>query len=170
MAESAGPDTRVEPPWTGDEVGTVAGFLDFLRATVVRKASGLSEEQARRAVLPSPPMTVAGLLSHLRWVEAYWFAHVLGGEPDTAPRSATDPDAEFRVAAGTTLADLVGGYEAACARSREVVAAMAPGDTVEFRGERLSVRWVLVHMVEETGRHAGHLDVIRELLDGATGE
>ncbi|OLR94196.1 DinB family protein [Actinokineospora bangkokensis] len=167
---SAPPDTRVDPPDVGDEVAQVNGFLDYLRGTVVRKAHGLSEVDARRAVLPSPLMTVAGLLGHLRWVEAHWFGVVLDGQHDRAPWDPADPDAEFRVPDGVPLARLVEEYEAECAHSRGVAAGMAFDDTGTFEGRTVSLRWVLLHMVEETGRHAGHLDAIRELLDGATGE
>ncbi|GAA3062367.1 Protein of unknown function (DUF664) [Actinokineospora globicatena] len=169
MTDSA--DTRVEPPYTGDERQQLTAFLDFLRGTIAHKSAGLSEPDAHRSVLPSPLMTVAGLLSHLRWVEAYWFDVSLGGQPNRAPYSAERPDGEFEIAADLSLDQLLADYAEQCARSREVTAAMGLDDTVAFRGEhRLSLRWVLIHMIEETGRHAGHLDVIRELLDGVTGE
>lgn len=165
------PDTRPQPPFVGGETEQTAGFLDFLRETVVLKSSGLSEEDAHRPVLPSRLMTVAGVLSHLRWVEAYWFGVVLSGEPDRAPYSREAPDGEFEVAADLPLARLIADYQAQCQVSRRVAAGMEIDSTVPFRGDgRVNLRWVLLHMVEETGRHAGHLDIIRELLDGVTGE
>ncbi|PPK67540.1 DinB family protein [Actinokineospora auranticolor] len=165
------PDTRVAPPYAGGELDQLNAFLDFLRATIARKSEGLSEADAHRSVLPSPLMTVAGLLSHLRWVEAYWFDTALAGNPDRAPYSKEHPDGEFEIAAELTLDQLLADYAEQCARSREIIAGLALDDTVPFRGDqRLNPRWVLLHMIEETGRHAGHLDVIRELLDGATGE
>ncbi|WP_253889833.1 DinB family protein [Actinokineospora diospyrosa] len=171
MTDTSAQDTRVDPPFHGDERELLSAFLDYLRGTIAHKSAGLSEEDTHRSVLPSPLMTVAGLLSHLRWVEAYWFEVALSGQPDRAPYSAEHPDGEFEIAANLTTAELLADYAGQCERSREITAGLGLDDTVAFRdGKRLSLRWVLIHMVEETGRHAGHLDVIRELLDGATGE
>lgn len=162
---------RPEPPYTGAELAQAEGFLDYLRATIVQKAQGLSEDDAHRAVLPSKLMTVAGLLSHLRWVEAYWFRTVLCGEPDKAPYSKERPDGEFEDAAHLPTQQLIDEYEAECANSRAVTARTPLEDTRPFRnGSEINARWVVLHMIEETGRHAGHLDIIRELLDGVTGE
>ncbi|KAA2258658.1 DinB family protein [Solihabitans fulvus] len=162
---------RVDPPWAGDERATTTGFLDYLRGTVHLKCAGLSEEDARRSVLPSQLMTMAGIVSHLRWVEEYWFEVVLAGRPSLAPYTKEDPDADFRIPDGVTITGLLGDYAAQCAVSRDVVAGLDLDHEVPFRGDgTVSVRWVLVHMVEETGRHAGHLDVVREFLDGVTGE
>ncbi|MDQ3404506.1 MAG: DinB family protein [Actinomycetota bacterium] len=164
-------DDRPEPSLVDGEREQLNGFLDFLRATVVMKSSGLSEQDAHRSVLASPLMTVAGLLAHLRWVEASWFDKVLGGREGPAPYDPELPDAEFEVAKDMTLDRLLAEYTEECARSRETVAGMALTDVVDLRGDqRVNVRWVLLHMIEETGRHAGHLDVIREFLDGSTGE
>ncbi|MBM7775783.1 putative damage-inducible protein DinB [Actinokineospora baliensis] len=171
MTDTPVNDPRVEPPYQGDERELLSAFLDYLRATIAFKSEGLSEADTHRSVLPSPLMTVAGLLSHLRWVEAYWFEVALSGQPNRAPYSAERPDGEFEIAANLTTAELLADYAQQCERSREVTAGLALDDTVAFRdGKQLSLRWVLIHMIEETGRHAGHLDVIREFLDGATGE
>ncbi|MFC4082048.1 DinB family protein [Amycolatopsis samaneae] len=164
-------DGRPEPPLLGDERAQLTGFLDHLRATVVLKASGLSEEQARRSLVPSELTTVAGLVRHLAYVEQYWFRVVLGGEPDTwAAILAEDRDADFRLDPDVPLAALVTAYEAECRNSREVAAGLGFSDEFPFRGGRLTVRWVITHLIEETARHAGHLDLLRELLDGSTGE
>ena len=161
---------RTDPPMTGDERAQLMGFVQYFRDTIRCKTAGLSEQDAHRPVLPSPLMTVAGLVSHLRWVEAYWFQVILGGRPDEAPYTDEDPDAEFKVA-DRTLAELLDEYDAECSRSDTIVAARQLDDEVPFRKDRrVNLRWVLLHMVEETGRHAGHLDAIRELLDGVTGE
>ncbi|MBC6447700.1 DinB family protein [Actinokineospora xionganensis] len=164
-------ETRIDPPYVADESTQLNAFLDYHRATVVTKAAGLSEEDAHRSLLPSELMTVAGLLSHLRWVEAYWFDVVLDGQPDRAPYSKEHPDGEFEVAADLSLAQVIDDYRAQCASSRATVAKLALDDIVDFRGDRqVNVRWVILHMIEETARHVGHLDLIREQLDGATGE
>ncbi|MEV0681346.1 DinB family protein [Actinosynnema sp. NPDC050436] len=165
------PEHRVDLPFTGDERSLLGGFLDYLRGTVQLKVAGLSEQDASRAVLPSPLTTAAGVVKHLRWVENYWFRVALLGHPDEAPYSREDPDGDWRVGPGETIAGLVSDYAAQCAVSREALAGLDLDHEVAFRGDkRLSVRWVLIHMIEETGRHAGHLDVVRELLDGVTGE
>nr|BFF00119.1 DinB family protein [Streptoalloteichus tenebrarius] len=162
--------TRTDPPTTGDERAVLGGFLDFLRATIHTKCAGLSDALAHRSVLPSPLTTAAGLVMHLRWVEHYWFEHVLAGLPHRAPWTEEDLDADWRPAPETTLESLLTDYAAQYAVSREIAAGLALDHEVAFRGGTVSVRWVLVHMVEETARHAGHLDVVRELLDGVTGE
>jgi uncharacterized damage-inducible protein DinB len=163
-------DTRVAPPFTAGELDQINGFLDYYRGTIVRKATGLSEEDAHRSLLPSALMTVAGLLSHLRWVEAYWFRTVLDGQPNPAPYSKENPDGEFIVAAELPIDGLIADYEAECVTSREITARLDLTDTGTFHdGKDVNLRWVLLHMIEETARHAGHLDLIRELLDGSTG-
>jgi hypothetical protein len=164
--------TRPEAPMTGGEREQLAGFLDFLRATVVMKAKGLTDEQARRSLLPSELMTVAGLLSHLAYVEQYWFGIVFDGRLDPwAERMKTDVDAEFRAALDIPLPTLIADYEAQCQLSRDIVAKLdLDAAATTGRGQPVNLRWVLIHMIEETGRHAGHLDLLRELLDGSTGE
>jgi hypothetical protein len=156
----------------GDERDQLNGFLDFLRGTVVLKAAGLTDEQARRSLVPSELTTVAGLVSHLTLVEQYWFAQVLGNQPDPwAEQLAEDPDVEFRVALEIPLDKLIADYEAECQRGRDLVAKLDLTDTGKTaKGEPVNLRWVIIHMIEETGRHAGHLDLLRELLDGVTGE
>ncbi|QRP48770.1 DinB family protein [Amycolatopsis sp. FDAARGOS 1241] len=163
---------RPDPPMNADERTQLTGFLDFLRASVAWKCSGLTDEQARRTHVPSELTTIAGLLSHLTLVEAYWFRVVLDGRPDEWDEAlALDRDAEFRVALETPIEQLIAAYEAETARCREVVQAREFTDTVLFKGARpLTVRWVVTHMIEETARHLGHLDLLRELTDGLTGE
>ncbi|MFD1149777.1 DinB family protein [Saccharothrix hoggarensis] len=164
-------DHRVDVPFTGDERALLCGFLDYLRGTIELKCAGLSDEDARRAVLPSRLTTAAGVVKHLRWVEDHWFRVALGGQPSEAPYTREDPDADWRVEPGETISGLLADYAAQCTASRELVAGLDLDHEVAFRGDEvLSVRWVLIHMIEETGRHAGHLDVVRELLDGVTGE
>jgi hypothetical protein len=164
--------TRPQAPMIGAEREQLNGFLDFLRATVVMKAAGLSDELARRVLLPSEMMTVAALLSHLRYDEQYWFGVVFDERVDPWQEILKeDPDAEFRAAADIPLTQLIADYEEECRLSRAVVAKLdLDARAVTGRGEPVNLRWVLIHMIEETGRHAGHLDLLRELLDGSTGE
>ena len=156
----------------GDERTQLTGFLDFLRASVVWKCSGLTDEQARRTHVPSELTTIAGLLCHLTLVENWWFRVVLDGQPDEwADRLEVDRDAEFRVALEVPVAQLIAEYEAETEKCRAVVAARGFDDTVLYKGDKpLTVRWVVAHMIEETARHLGHLDLLRELTDGLTGE
>jgi uncharacterized damage-inducible protein DinB len=163
---------RPDPPMTGDERTQLNGFLDFLRATIVWKATGLTDEQARVAHTPSELTTIAGLVGHLALVEEYWFCEVLDGREDRWKEALDeDPDAEFRLAMKTPIADVIADYEAWCETSREVVAKLDLDAVFPFRGDReVSVRWVLIHMIEETSRHAGHIDLLRELTDGLKGE
>ena len=160
---------RPEIPLTGGERDILSSQLDRLRATVAWKCANLPDDQARLAHLPSELMTIAGLLAHLTLNEWYWFAVVVDGEEDTwEERLKEDPDAEFRTE--VPMRQLLADYEAQCARSREIVAKHDLDDQVTHNGETFNVRWVLTHMIEETARHAGHLDLVRELTDGLTGE
>jgi uncharacterized damage-inducible protein DinB len=167
--------SRVRPPLAGDERTLLVGWLDVQRAIVHWKCEGLSDEDAHRAVLPSSPlMTMAGLVSHLRWVEHCWFEVLFLDRPAADnPQFAADgqDDADMRVA-DVSLAQLLVDYERQCSTSNEIVAAHSLDDigrSREFRSGSASLRWMLIHMIEETARHAGHADAMRELLDGTTG-
>jgi uncharacterized damage-inducible protein DinB len=162
-------DDRPRPPHAGDERAVLSGFLDFQRATVIRKVQGLSDEQARRSLLPSALTTAAGIIKHLRYVERWWFTQVLAGRAVKEIWSAEDPDAEWRVGPEETASQLVQAYLDECARSRDVLATHDLDDIAAHPDSDHSVRHILVQMIEETARHAGQLDVIRELTDGATG-
>jgi uncharacterized damage-inducible protein DinB len=163
--------TRPDPPMVGDEREQLAGFLDFQRATAVWKATGLTDEQARRPLVASRLTAVGPLLSHLRYVERYWFSVVLDGQDDVwAEQLKSDPDVEFRVALDIPLPRLIAEYEAECAASREVAARLDLDATGTHSGEPVNLRWILIHMIEETARHVGHLDLLRENIDGQTGE
>lgn len=163
---------RERPPKVADERTQLVGWLDLQRAIVSWKCEGLSDEDAHRSVIPtSPLMTVAGVVAHLRWTEHLWFEVVfLGRSTADNPQFQEEPeDAEMRVE-GVPLAQLLDEYERQCAVSNEIVAAHDPDDLgMHPDFGKPSLRWMLIHMVEETGRHAGHLDIVRELLDGATG-
>ena len=162
---------RPDVPLTGGEREILTGLLDYHRATVAWKSGGLTEDQARQVHLPSELTTVAGLVAHLTLNEWYWFGVVVDGEEDTwEERLKDDPDAEFRIPPGTTVEQLLADYEKQCARSREIIAKRGLDDEVTHKDETFNLRWVVAHMIEETARHVGHLDVLRELTDGLTGE
>lgn len=174
MTDQASLSTDQPPPYPAydaDERTMVDGWLDFHRAAVVRKVLGLAEEDARRSLVPSLS-TVAGLVKHLLWVERSWFQEIVAGRPVDVPWDEEDEDGEFRVTPEETLSGLVAAYELECARSREVSGALGLDDLAarQRRGKDVSLRWVLTHMVEETARHNGHLDILREQLDGVRGD
>ena len=165
-------DDRPGPPDAGGERATLEGFIDFLRATVVMKLSGLTDEQSRRPLLDSSPlMTSAGVVKHLTAVERWWFTHALADD-QTVPWlfDREDHDFEFRLTAEDTVDAVLQVYAEECERSRAVAAAMDLEDIGRREKMVRSVRWVLTHMIEETARHAGHLDLLRESIDGSKGE
>lgn len=164
---------RIRPPYDADERTQLSGWLDMQRAVIHWKCQGLSEADAHRSLLPaSPHMTMAGLVSHMRWVEHLWFEVVLLGRQAEGPRFDDGPeDADMRVD-GIPLAQLLTEYERQCTVSKEIIAAHSLDDVgrhPDFRDSAASLRWIMFHMIEETARHAGHMDAIRELLDGEKG-
>jgi uncharacterized damage-inducible protein DinB len=166
MAEAQPPDRREQG--VADERITLESFLDDYRDIVVRKVSGLSDTDARRRLVESPT-TVGGLVKHLRWAEYGWFEQLLQERSDDN-RRAHERSWEFEFLAGESLPTLITEYQAQCEESRRI-AARYPLDHVvpHRRFGQVSVRWIYVHMIEETARHTGQLDILREQLDGATG-
>ncbi|MDX3379326.1 DinB family protein [Streptomyces sp. ME02-6991-2A] len=159
------------PAW--DDRTQLTTFLDYARGTARAKCEGVSEENARKALLPgSPLMTMSGVINHLRWVEYYWFQVVFLGEEDRAPMTDEDPDREMRIAIDFPLSQLLDEYAEQSARYRELVAgsdlAKQAQRTIR-NGVHVDLRWILHHLIEETARHNGHLDILREMLDGTTG-
>ena len=144
------PRKRDQPPprTGGSETEVLRGFLDYLRTAVVAKVEGAPEPQVRTAMVPSGT-NLLGLLRHLTFVERATF---LGRKPRSW-------QATFHVPDGDSVADVVAGYRKAVKQANEVLDVSTAED----------VRWRLAHMIEETGRHAGHADVVRELIDGRTG-
>jgi uncharacterized damage-inducible protein DinB len=164
---------RSRPSGSADERTQLVGWLDLQRALVHYKCEGISDADARLALLPgSPAMTLAGLVSHLRWVEHCWFEALFLGRPtDVNPQFGDVEDADFEVG-DTPLAELLDAYARQCAVSNEITAAAsldAFGTNTEYGADGLTLRWILLHMLEEVARHVGHLDLLREQLDGATG-
>jgi hypothetical protein len=163
------------PPLTADERTQLTGWLDLQRSFVRMKCEGLSDADAHRKLLPtSPLMTVAGIVSHLRWIEYSWFTEDLLGTPDTGqtPWTQGGPrNPEMRVADGVPLPRLLDQYDEECARSNEILSGLSLDDVQKANYDDdgpASTRYILCHMIEETARHLGHLDIIRELLDGHT--
>lgn len=155
---------------TGSERAVLESFLDFHRSVVLRKLRGLPETDAARRLVPSAT-TVAGLVKHLTLVERNWFSALLDpSSGDVVQATEESALASFTLTDKDTVARLATAYEAECARSRAVAARfdldhVAPQPQL---GE-VSLRWILVHVIQETARHAGHADILRELTDGSTG-
>ncbi|MFG2604393.1 DinB family protein [Streptomyces sp. NPDC048514] len=150
------------------EKDTLHAGLDRHRDAVLRKLQGLDDEQLRRPMTPTGT-NLLGLVKHLAAVEYGWFVEAFGG---TAEPLWFDPYDDMRVAADETTQRIVAFYGRARAAADRTIAAL-PLDTAgrpSWRDGKVSLRWTLVHMVEETARHAGHMDILRELIDGTTGD
>ena len=170
------PDTRVDPPRQVGERETLESFLDYYRETILWKVSGMSDQDLRRVIVPSGWSSL-GMVKHLGYVEQNWFQSRLAGEKDLpVPWTDADPDADFRVEPGESTDEILQFYRDQCERSRKIAADASLDDlAAEWPADRPpekrpNLRWIYVHMIEETARHAGHLDVARELIDGATGD
>ncbi|OHV39133.1 MULTISPECIES: DinB family protein [Pseudofrankia] len=156
------PALRVMHANTAGEREILEAFLDFYRDVVAHKALGVGDQEASRRLVPSAT-TLAGLVRHLTTVERNWFHRLTGEDPDLPENSWELTDTDL-------LDTLLKDYDRACAASRAAAAGFALDDVVPHpdAGE-VSVRWIYVHMIEETARHAGHADILRELTDGTTG-
>lgn len=163
---------------TDDESRMLLSFLQYQRDVVLQVVEGLPEDAWQTPVVPSG-WTVAGMLLHLCGVERHWLQDVTTGvreEPPTEDEDPYDPEAAFTC--GWSGADLIASYRDECRRSDQVLAvtplsAAPPGLGFHFDAEYTkpitNVRWIVLHVIEETARHAGHLDIARELIDGKTG-
>jgi uncharacterized protein DUF664 len=164
---------RTDTPTEWDERSTLMALLHYVRATVARKCEGLSDELARQAPLPASPLTnPASLVSHLRWVEHWWFESRFLGLDNRTPESDDDPDYEMTIGLEVPLAQLLAEYEEQARRSDQIIADHAletPAVHTVSTGDHPTLRWIILHMIEETARHNGHLDVVRELVDGTVG-
>ncbi|TWE14108.1 uncharacterized protein DUF664 [Prauserella muralis] len=171
---------RAEPPVASGETDTLLGFLEFHRATLEWKCAGLDADSLR-ATVGASSMTLGGMLKHLAYVEAHWFSRALHdrglGDPWDAVDWKSDPDWDWHSAARDSPDELFRVWRDAVLRSRELTSeALADGglDRLATRGwpdgRRPSLRWIVVHMIEEYARHNGHADLIRESIDGVTGE
>ena len=163
---------RVDPPLLGSERATLVSFLDWHRATLAVKCEGLSDDQLRRQSMPPSTLSLLGLVRHMAEVERTWFRRVLGGEAVPLVYSDTG---DYQVAYDAREADVAeafASWRAEVEHARRIEAAAPDLDLTGHQatwGEDVSLRWVLVHMVEEYARHNGHADLLREGLDGRTG-
>lgn len=152
-----------------DELRVQLDFLQFLRATAVNKVAGLTPAAAAATPLPtSPRLSALGVLKHLTAVERWWLAIEAGGA-DLPSLWPGKPDPSWDLTEDDTPASVVAAYKAEWARVEKALHGLTPDDRTRRRSE-FTVRWVLAHVVQETARHVGHLDVLRELADGEVGE
>ena len=165
MSRAVRPDTRMDQR-LGDEVDMSVMVLDYLRASIVSKLDGLDDEEARQALVPSGT-NLLGLIRHLTMAEARWFGQVFAGSDDPLPTRSMD------VTAADSITEVTATYQTRTALSNAQIAT-ANGDPTAMAArpgwsEPVNLRWVLLHMIEETARHAGHADILREQIDGAVG-
>jgi Protein of unknown function (DUF664) len=145
------------------EVEQLLAELDVLRTSVLRKLTGMSEADAQRSTVPSGT-NLAGLLQHLTFVEAKWLQGIVAG------RAIEGVERSMQVPPSVTLRTLRANYRAACAASNEIIANLGDADAPVTRdGVTRNLRWAILAVIQETARHAGHADIIREQIDGQTG-
>ena len=158
-----------EVPTDADEKTTLLASLQRHRDVVLWKLEGLDDEQLRRPVVPSGTNLI-GLVKHLANAEYGWFCETFGRPTEPLTDISADLEADMRAADGETTEDIVAFYRRAWAASDASIL-QTPLETTgtSYSGATVSMRWVLVHMIEDTARHCGHLDLARELIDGATG-
>lgn len=164
---------RPEPPTIADERTALEGWLDFHRATLARKVAGLDEAQLREASVPPSTLSLMGLVRHMADVERSWFRRCLARE-DAPPIYYTDenPDGDHNVTAEDSWEDAYATWQAEIAAARDVVRGRSLDDLgfAPHRNKEFDLRWIYIHMIEEYARHNGHADLIRERIDGATGD
>jgi hypothetical protein len=160
----------IRVPYTGGEKESLQASLDRHREVVLWKLEGLDDEALRRRLTPSGT-NLLGLVKHLAANEYGWFCQTFGRETEPLPFDDDDPDADLRVEPGESTADVLAFYARARAAADRVIADVGLEDVgTAWFGEAVTMRWALIHMIEETARHTGHMDIVRELVDGATGD
>jgi uncharacterized damage-inducible protein DinB len=168
---------RQDPDTRAGEYDALAQYLDYQRETILLKTEDLNQDQLAQK-LPTSALTLAGILYHLALVEETWLEARFLGLPEREDWITVnwekDPDWEFRTAVTMDPDKLRQRYRDACERSRQAAAQAASLDQLSMisrkDGSKFSLRWVLLHLIEETARHAGHADLLREAIDGSVGE
>ncbi|NGN64863.1 DinB family protein [Streptomyces sp. A7024] len=171
------PDGRVIPPPHADERGTLESWLDFHRETLATKCSGLSDEQLRLASAEPSAMTLLGLVQHLAEIERNWLRRIFGGE-QLSPVFGEDNADGFGLVPERGLDEALAAWREEIARGREAIAGASLTDAghnvseqeAGYLGDKgVSLRWILIHLIEEYARHNGHADLLRERIDGVAG-
>jgi uncharacterized damage-inducible protein DinB len=160
----------VRVPFTGAEKESLQVSLDRHRDAILWKLEGLGDDDLRRQMTPSGT-SLLGLVKHLAAVEYGWFCDTFGREAEPLPFEEDDPDADLRIRPDETTEEVLAFYSRARAAADQAVDELDVEDTgTAWFGETVTMRWVLIHMIEETARHAGHVDILRELIDGMAGD
>jgi Protein of unknown function (DUF664) len=163
------PVERSRPVQQGSERAMLESMLDFYRATVVNKVAGLTDAQAFATAVTPSTLTPATVVKHLAGTERFWFSIDFAALDVTWPWTDDDLHGNFRIEPGDTLASIVAEYVEECASSRRVTAGAGLDDSARGEDMDFTLRYALVHMIQETARHCGHLDLLREATDGAVG-
>ncbi len=165
------PERPPRTPHAGTELEILTAQLDDKRAVLLRKIAGLSDDDLRRRPTVSS-LSLLGLLKHSVYVERWWFSWVFAGIDVAFPWTDDDPDADFRPEPDESAAGLAALYLAEIERSRAIVATADLDDAAARPGpgEPTTLRGIMVHMIQETSRHLGHADIMREAIDEATGD
>lgn len=160
------PTPFIGPP---DEMAGLTMFLDSQRDAVLHKVAGLSDEEAKRVPTASS-LSLFAIVKHLAFVERRWFQNAVAGNAIPGLWPPADPAEELEVRDGDTIDSVRSLYEQRIAESQAITAAVSSPDTPTHpESDGLNLRWILLHMIEETARHAGHADLIRETIDGQRG-
>ena len=165
------PIERVDPPLVDTELATLNSWLDYERATLLLKIEGLTAEQAGQRTLPSDT-TLHGILRHLTTIEQWWFVECVAGSKEPYPYYDGEKiDWDWDLSRSDGLQADVDRYLALCERIRGITADVDPNATITTkRGRVMDIRGIMIGMIHEYARHNGHADVVRELIDGVTGE
>ncbi|MGP9022095.1 DinB family protein [Streptomyces sp. BR1] len=173
MTTTQTPD-RHEPALDAAELPMLVGWLDYHRETLALKCSGLTDEQLRTASMPPSTLTLMGLVRHMAEVEQHWFSNVFGGDNGKAHfYTDEDPDGDFHPGPADTMEVALATWQGEIDKAR----AHAAGHSLDTlskgtarRGQHFNLRWIYTHMIEEYARHNGHADLLREGVDGTTGD
>jgi hypothetical protein len=163
------PVARSRPFQRGSERLMLESMLDFYRATVVNKVAGLTDAQAFAAPVAPSKLTPATVVKHLTGTERFWFSIDFADLDVTWPWTDEDLHGNFRIEDGETLATIVADYIEECGNSRAAIVGAQLEDWARGEGMDFTLRFAILHMIEETARHCGHLDLLREATDGAVG-
>ena len=166
------PAAPSDPDLVGDERLLLTQFLDYQRIVLWRKIGELDDDGLRRVMTPSG-LTLLGIVKHLAYVERWWFRVAFAGEQGVDPPwNDDDPDADFRVEPDDTPERILALHEDEVARARVIATEAGSFDDIaaDPRAKGRSLRWIMIHMIEEYARHLGHADIMREAIDGRTGD
>jgi hypothetical protein len=150
----------------------LAAWLDYHRSTLLWKCESIDGAALARCAVPPSSLSLLGLVRHMTYVEWHWFEHVFAGSASPPPISLHDDvDADFNDLHPESASEDVGYFMQRCEESRAIVGAADSLDVVAIAGDRpITLRWIMIHMVEEYARHNGHADLLREQIDGSVGE